>query len=270
MMEVRKLRKEEHIRTRKLWEQIFVEDTPKFLDYYYSVKILDNEIYVIEDCGEIVSMLHLNPYTMRIGEKLYRTHYIVAVATDERYRKRGLMRKLLNKAMDDMKAAKEPFTFLMPAKEEIYLPFGFGTIYEQKQCLVVGKEYAARKLSFAEAEPSDCQDMAEFANEMRDESYYKTMIEEQKSQNGGILLAREGELLVGFVSYSKEPNLELREPLFKEKSDLESAVYHLSGDKEQITCYDYGKAAGKSKIMAKILCPELIEEYGKVFLNEVV
>ena len=52
-MKVRKLRQEEHIRTRKLWEEIFTEDTPEFLDYYYSVKTSDNEIYVIEDDGEI-------------------------------------------------------------------------------------------------------------------------------------------------------------------------------------------------------------------------
>ena len=84
-MKVRKLRQEEHIRTRKLWEEIFTEDTPRFLDYYYSIKTKDNEIYVIEENGEIVSMLHLNPYQMRIGDKFYQTHYIVAVATDERY-----------------------------------------------------------------------------------------------------------------------------------------------------------------------------------------
>ena len=86
---VRKLHVDEHILTRKLWEEVFVEDTSEFLDYYYSIKIKNNEIYVIEDHGEIVSMLHLNPYEMRIGDKLFQTHYIVAVATKESYRKRG-------------------------------------------------------------------------------------------------------------------------------------------------------------------------------------
>ena len=52
-MKLRKLHPEEHIKTRKLWEEIFTEDTPEFLDYYYSVKAKDNEIYVIED-GHIV------------------------------------------------------------------------------------------------------------------------------------------------------------------------------------------------------------------------
>ena len=41
-MELRKLRKEEHIKTRELWEKIFDEDTPAFLDYYYTVKTVEN------------------------------------------------------------------------------------------------------------------------------------------------------------------------------------------------------------------------------------
>ena len=46
--EVRKLEKREHIRSRKLWEKVFTEDSTEFLDYYYSVKTSENEIYVIE------------------------------------------------------------------------------------------------------------------------------------------------------------------------------------------------------------------------------
>ena len=75
-MNVRKLTQEEHIRTRELWEEIFTEDTKEFLDYYYSVKTKENEIYVIEDEGKIVSMLHLNPYQMRIKDTIHQTHYI--------------------------------------------------------------------------------------------------------------------------------------------------------------------------------------------------
>ena len=56
-MVLKKLSLDEHIRTRQLWEEIFKEDTSEFLDYYYSEKAKDNEIYVIEDNGEIVSML---------------------------------------------------------------------------------------------------------------------------------------------------------------------------------------------------------------------
>ena len=194
-MKLRKLSVDEHIKTRKLWEEIFTEDTKEFLDYYYDVKTKDNEIYVIEEDDKIVSMLHLNPYEMRIGTKVYNTHYIVAVATDEKYRKRGFMRELLTYAMDVMKGRGEPFTFLMPASEAIYKPFGFRFIYTQNRGYFTGKNHDIDGVTYVNALESDCEAIAEFTNDMlseydivtnRSASYYETLLKEQQSEAGGI------------------------------------------------------------------------------------
>ena len=48
-MIIRKLEQSEHIATRKLWEEIFPEDTKAFLDYYYYIKAAKNQIYVVEE-----------------------------------------------------------------------------------------------------------------------------------------------------------------------------------------------------------------------------
>ena len=61
-MELRRLEEQEHQKTRKLWEEVFSDDTRAFLDYYYFIKTRENEIWVIEEDGEIQSMLQLNPY----------------------------------------------------------------------------------------------------------------------------------------------------------------------------------------------------------------
>ena len=90
-------------------------------------------IYAAEEDGAIQAMLHLNPYTLLVNGKEEPAHYIVAVATREAYRKRGYMAALLKRALADMHRAGEPFTFLMPAAEAIYLPHGFATVYEQEQ-----------------------------------------------------------------------------------------------------------------------------------------
>ena len=50
-MNLRKLEKTEHEKTRRLWEEIFTEDTEAFLDYYYRIKTAENEIFVIEEIG---------------------------------------------------------------------------------------------------------------------------------------------------------------------------------------------------------------------------
>ena len=63
-MELRRLEEQEHQKTRKLWEEVFSDDTRAFLDYYYFIKTKENEIWVIEEDGEIQSMLQLNPYQL--------------------------------------------------------------------------------------------------------------------------------------------------------------------------------------------------------------
>ncbi|MEE1315017.1 MAG: GNAT family N-acetyltransferase [Faecalimonas sp.] len=281
-MKLRKLKREEHNRTRALWEAVFPEDTPAFLDYYYAVKAQENEIYVIEKDGEIVSMLHLNPYPMWVGEQMYEVHYIVAVATDPRYRRRGYMASLLNYALRVMKERGEPFTFLMPAKEEIYKPFGFSFIYEQQRGKVGGKNHEELGLTFAEAAEDDCAQIASFANEMleecdivtwRDIRYYQTLLKEQKSEDGGILLAKNNEELVGVFCYAKaEKGYEFREPLCTGKEILEQAIFYLTkSEEEQVFCTGYGEET-KPMIMAKVLHPELVGDLQNklVFLNEVV
>lgn len=279
---VRKLQPEEHIRTRQFWEVIFKEDTSEFLDYYYSVKANDNEIYVIEDNGEIVSMLHLNPYQIRVKDKVYQTHYIVAVATDERYRHQGLMRELLNHAMQVMADRGEPFTFLMPAAEAIYKPFGFEFIYEQKREKVVGKRCVDETLEIVTATENDRQMISDFANEFlkeydvvtwRNEDYYKMILAEQVSENGGILVAKRDGKIEGVFCYAKEGQFELREPLCHKREVLQYAIYQLThNEMEPVLCTGFGSEESKPMIMAKVLNPEfnLDLKRAKVFLNEVV
>lgn len=112
-------------RSRELYRKVFSEDTERFVDYYYGYKTRDNEILALEEDGKLVSMLHLNPYTMIVNGYELKSNYIVAVATDKDYRHRGYMRMLLEQALRDMSAQRMPFTFLMPASESIYAPFDF-------------------------------------------------------------------------------------------------------------------------------------------------
>lgn len=115
----------ERIRTRSLYEAVFPEDSERFVDYYYQYKTRDNEILVLEQGDEPVSMLHLNPYTMIVNGYELKSNYIVAVATRKDCRHQGYMRTLLKKALRDMGGQKMPFTFLMPARESLYTPFDF-------------------------------------------------------------------------------------------------------------------------------------------------
>lgn len=260
-MELVKLEKEEHIKTRALWERVFIEDTKEFLDYYYSAKIQDNEMYVIKEDEKIISTIHLNPYQVKINEELHKLHYIVAVATDEKYRKRGFMGQLLRKTMRVMYDRKEPFTFLMPAAEGIYYPYDFRFVYRRKQGEVCGKN-ATSEIEIAPVKEEELHMLADFANQIlakyqvvtkRDADYYRTIILEQQSCGGDVMLMKKNADLIGSFCYAKGEKFEIREPLFSKEEEFLKAVYLLTkSESEFVKTFEYGKVQ-KPIIMVRIL-----------------
>lgn len=229
-MILRKLSQEEHGITRPLWEEVFADDTKAFLDYYYYIKTRDNEIYTVEEDGQICSMLQLNPYTLKIENSSFPGAYIIAVATKEPFRGRGYMGALLRTSFKDMYEKKMPFTFLMPAAEAIYTPYDFRFIYRQN----TGKIGLENGLNTTDDRQENCvikdaalwdaDEMADFFNEnfaadwqvyaVRDAAYYQTMIMEQQSEKGGVRLIREAGELKGMYAYAAEDKPEIREPLY--------------------------------------------------------
>lgn len=240
-MEQLKTRQEKE-KTRELWQEIFAEDTQEFLDYYYKEKTKDNQILVKKENEEIVSMLHMNPYELSVfGEKVF-SYYIVAVATKPEYRHQGNMAKLLTQAMLQAAEEKKPFVFLMPAKESIYLPFQFVTVYERKDYTFLpqscGKKeagkIAAEELSEnSENKESLIEELVEYSGKMLKEryefyaihnkEYYLRLLKEQASQQGNILLFRNQETkkLCGYSFLTKEGGIELRELVCHKEKEVE-------------------------------------------------
>lgn len=274
-MKLRKLDVSEHGKTRLLWEKVFPEDSKAFLDYYYFFKTRENEIYVIEEDNEIRSMLQLNPYTIQVETGQFTGHYIIAVATEDAYRKRGYMGALLRQSMQDMYNRKELFTFLMPAAEAIYTPYDFRFVYNQS----VGKYQADDGMSevdvseseviVSEAGIGDGDILADFFNAyyaeqfqvyvVREAGYYQTMLFEQQSENGGIRILRKNGEVVGSFLYGNEEGLEIREPLYLKEyeRDFWKAVHQLCGERGQKGAEVYAEngisRVKKPTIMVRIL-----------------
>lgn len=171
-MKVRKLELEEHWKTRKLYEEVFVEDCPAFVDYYYTEKVKDNEIYVVEEAGEICAMLHLNPYTICMNGRKKPAHYIVAVATKAECRKQGYMKALMRKAMQELYAKGETFTYLMPAAEALYEPFDFRTVYEQEHRYCQNVAEQGLEVVVTEVQKTEYDELAEAANRCLEQEYH--------------------------------------------------------------------------------------------------
>lgn len=290
-MILRRLKQEEHGKTRKLWEEVFPEDTKAFLDYYYYIKARDNQIFVIEEDGEIRSMIHLNPYQIKIENRFFPAAYIVAVATQKPYRRRGYMGRLLHASLREMYEQKMPFTFLMPAAEAIYKPYDFRFIYDQpfgsveisrrrgQGQEVTGEIRAAeihtdpekrKKTECSDAGIWDAEELELFYKEyfepmwqvtaVKDREYYQTMIMEQQSERGGVRILRNSGQITGLYAYAAEEGLEVREPLYLQGNEEEfiRSVEELAADSVETVkiygCPDELASGRKPMIMARIVC----------------
>lgn len=215
----------ENQRARKLYEEIFDEDSPAFVDYYFRVKAAENEIFVVEnEKQEILATLHLNLYEMMFcGEKV-KTNYIVAVATRADCRHQGMMRSLLQASLQEMYRRKETFTWLMPAAEAIYRPFGFRFIYEKNKMTVTADvlrraetdenwqihsdQEVSGDIFCEEAKKEDLAELACFAEKqlsklaevytVHDIAYFEQRMQEVECEGGSLILIRKEKEICGY------------------------------------------------------------------------
>lgn len=115
-------------RVYEMWENNF-HDPVSYADFYFSEVYGKNEVLLNQetqaDDNIVKGMLHLNSYTLHVKGQPVQAKYIVGVATDEEYRRQGVMRELLVKTFQELRERGELFTYLMPADENYYLPFDF-------------------------------------------------------------------------------------------------------------------------------------------------
>lgn len=121
-----------------LWQRVFL-DRPEFVELYMQSTWLHNQVLLLSSDHKkhtVVSMLHMNPYTVQIQDESYLLHYIVGVCTEEKDRGKGYMRELLLEALHRLRAQGEPFTYLMPAATAIYTPYDFVPVAQADQMTV--------------------------------------------------------------------------------------------------------------------------------------
>ena len=215
----------ENQRARNLYEEIFDEDSPAFVDYYFRVKAAENEIFVVEnEKQEILATLHLNPYKMMFCGEKAKTNYIVAVATRADCRHQGMMRSLLQASLQEMYRREETFTWLMPAAEAIYRPFGFRFIYEKNKMTVTADvlqraetdenwqihsdQEVSGDIFCEEAKKEDLAELACFAEKqlsklaevytVHDIAYFEQRMQEVGCEGGSLILIRKEKEICGY------------------------------------------------------------------------
>lgn len=223
----------------ELWQLCF-EDSDLYTDFYFKWKVKENQILSIYNKNGISSMLHLNPYTLRVKGRKVLANYIVGVATRKEDRRQGLMKILLEEALKQMYEDKMEFTYLMPASEDIYHPFDFRVVYEQEPWNDQVLNYQRKQISdtkanneressldiviLEETDQNRLNELVQFTNAVlakqtdiyveRYTYYYIRLLKEMHSCYGEVLLLYEQGKLVGYVSYMAEEKIYITEMIY--------------------------------------------------------
>ena len=222
---IKYLNQKEKALTKPLYQEAFFEDSDSFVNYYYEEKLKDNRILADIEGESVRSMIMLNPYKISVFNKIYNLDYIVAVATGKEFKRQGYMRRLLNKALCDMNAENVPFTYLIPANKDYYLPFDFAFVANKneynanfsglkKQVIKEepDKELIFRILDFINNEVSKDNDVYTY----RDENYFIRDLKEIASEDGFINIYSDENDIVAYESFWGK-KLELKERIVSSK-----------------------------------------------------
>lgn len=290
----------ENQRARKLYEEIFDEDSPAFVDYYFRVKAAENEIFVVEnEKQEILATLHLNPYKMMFCDERVKTNYIVAVATRADCRHQGMMRSLLQASLQEMYRREETFTWLMPAAEAIYRPFGFRFIYEKNKMTVTADvlqraetdenwqihsdQEVSGDIFCEEAKKEDLAELACFAEKqlsklaevytVHDIAYFEQRMQEVGCEGGSLILIRKEKEICGYFLALKKDR-EAWEIVVEDAVQKKAfpAVFHWFGASEEKCTFtafpqiweQYAQSENVPAIMGRIVHLERFVCYLKI------
>lgn len=213
---------------RRLWRDCF-HDPSVYEDYYFKNVYPHNVVYVFwqkqESGSRISGMLHLNPYLCSVEGKTLPLSYIVGVATEKEARRQGIMRRLLGRALWDLYVQKTPFTYLMPADVQYYLPFDFVSVSGKEEKSIAAdtefensgivyvdyynlKDYCGENMDalFSRVDIWLGAHYSGFASHNRE--YFELLAKEKESENGAVIFCFQKTLLpenlLGFFAFGRE------------------------------------------------------------------
>ncbi len=232
---------------RSLWRNCF-HDPQHYEDFYFNEVYENNKVYAIKDRG----MVHVNSYRCKVMGHEMTLPYIVGVATDEKCRRQGVMRKLLEQVLSDLRNEHVPFVYLMPAREEYYIPFGFQSVTMKSECEVTNAFVESKKLIHYMSYEEFCSQSEEFQLQLlehtnqwleqrydvyalHDRSYYDLLYAEKACQSGDVIFCFNdsigAENLCGMFAYAMDgetPYVEqmlVRESMLQASNAVEGLLY---------------------------------------------
>ena len=137
-----------------LWADRFHDSGP-LLDVVFSESFFPDLSCGLFLGNELISTVYGQPFPVRFGSVTRTGLFLSGVSTKKGYEKRGYMHRCLEAVERIAVTEGYPFLMLSPAKERVYLSWGFSTILRLKE-LTVHTEGIAVPCSATDEELLDC------------------------------------------------------------------------------------------------------------------
>ncbi len=102
-----------------LWCEVF-GDEEIYPEYFLENVVKTADIYVYRDNGTPVSVFYLVDCSLVCGNKKYNGKYLYAAATHPEYRKKGIMRRMIDDVCNELENDNADFVCLYPAEASLY------------------------------------------------------------------------------------------------------------------------------------------------------
>lgn len=234
-MQIRMARRDEIDSLKNIWTYCF-EDSQAYVDFYFDKKCDPTKVVVLEKDSEIISSIHLNQHRIRLGTSDFDTSYVVGVSTLPEARGLGKMGQLMEYSLAAMRSFGQSVSILMPIDFRLYTKFGYTNAYDMKKIEL--DIFSLRKFKLQDEFSRATSDQAsqlksiydgfcsqQNAYAIRNEDYFRDLVEEMDIDGGHIYIAYRGLTPVAYIVYSIDSGVfTVRELYYRDRQAYESVL----------------------------------------------
>lgn len=188
---------------KSLWQSAF-GDTPEGTLFYFARRHKNQNMLVYEMEGRPVAMLSMLPVTLNIAGQQLPGRYVFGVATDEKWRGKGISSQLLDRAHHHMRDMGAKAALLAPAEQSLFAFYekrGYQTLFYADTATVRGADL----LPYA----GQCRDatLDEFAS-LRDAAFSDSQLYAQWDREALRYILASAKLYGSAVLYARDGDME--------------------------------------------------------------
>ncbi len=231
--DIRLLAKDERPLAKALWKEAF-QDSDAFINWYFDHKILQGNSLCMFEGGELLSIVHMIPYAVRIQGRPVNSAFIAGVATSEKRRGEGLMRTMLSESLALLKTRGTAITHLYPFSHKFYEKFGWAAY----SCVSRQTVTAASRLRGADViETMNADELSPMYNRMmkdfdgyviRGKREWEWRLGELKSDGGRCaVLIRDDRACAYMLYYATKEKADIIETVYEDEEDIGALLAYI-------------------------------------------